>query len=142
MKSIHNAYPEILAFLAIFFADIMGALIAVGVLIMADTFTGVWGAWKEGYKSHGTWYLGWKHNITSRKAGRIVEKLILYPLAIIIAKVAEDHLSPDIPWIKVTAGILAIVEVKSIFENMSIILGYDLWDRIRKRLWKDKIEDK
>ena len=117
-----SALPEILAFLAIFFAAIQGALLAIGFLIMADTFTGIWATLKkDGVKS-----------VTSRKAGRILTKLILYPLAIIVAKVAEDHLAPSIPWVEVTAGILAAVEVKSIFENISIVLGFDLWDRIKK----------
>lgn len=122
---------EAIAFLIIFFADIRSAFVAVGFLIMTDTFTGIWGSWKRsGVKS-----------ITSRKAGRIVSKLILYPLSVIVAKVSQDYLSPAIPWVDVTTGILAIIEVKSIFENISIILGFDLWDRVKKAIWKDKVED-
>jgi phage-related holin len=119
---------DIAAFLAIFFAEIQGALLAIGFLIMSDTITGVWASWKvNGRKS-----------VTSRKMGRVVTKLILYPLAIIVAKVAEEYLSPLIPWTEVTMGILAVVEVKSVFENISGILGFDLWDRIKKAIWKDK----
>jgi len=125
-----NIWLDILAFLAIFFADLQGALLAIGFLILADTYTGIWAAYKkDGVKA-----------ITSRKAGRIVAKFILYPLSLIVAKVSEQYLSPAIPWIDVTAGILAVVEVKSIFENMSLILGFDLWEKIKKQLWKDKIE--
>jgi phage-related holin len=121
---------EIVAFLVIFFADLQSALFALGFLIMADTFTGIWAAWKrKGRKS-----------VTSRKLGRIIAKFILYPLALIVAKVAEEYLSPAIPWTDVTAGILAIVEVKSIFENISIVLGFDLWEKLKKQIWKDKIE--
>jgi len=125
-----STFTEICAFLAIFFATVQDALLAIGFLIMVDTFTGIWGAFKTG----GT------KAITSRKAGRIISKLILYPLAIIVAKVAQDFLAPAIPWVDVTAGILAMVEVKSIFENMSLILGFDLWTRIKKQIWKDKEE--
>jgi hypothetical protein len=125
-----NISLDILAFLAIFFADLQGALLAIGFLILADTYTGIWAAYKkDGVKA-----------ITSRKAGRIVAKFILYPLSLIVAKVSEQYLSPAIPWIDVTAGILAVVEVKSIFENMSLILGFDLWEKIKKQLWKDKTE--
>lgn len=125
-----NIWLDILAFLAIFFADLQGALLAIGFLILADTYTGIWAAYKkEGVKA-----------ITSRKAGRIVAKFILYPLSLIVAKVSEQYLSPAIPWIDVTAGILAVVEVKSIFENMSLILGFDLWEKIKKQIWKDKTE--
>lgn len=125
------ALPEILAFLVIFFAALQGALLALGFLIMIDTFTGIWAS----VKSNGV------ESVTSRKAGRIVTKLVLYPLAIVVAKVAEDYLVSSIPIVEVTTGILAVVEVKSIFENMGSILGFDLWQRIKKVLWKDKVEE-
>lgn len=119
---------EIVAFLAVFFAELQSAMLAVGFLIIADTFTGIWGAYRE----------GGIHAITSRKLGRIITKLILYPLALIVAKVAQQYLAPAIPWTDVTAGIIAVVEVKSIFENMGALLGFNLWDRVKKAIWKDK----
>lgn len=121
---------EILAFLVIFFTEIQSALIAIAFLIFVDTFTGIWSAYKKGGRK----------TITSRKLGRIITKVILYPLALIVAKVSEQYLAPAIPWADVTAGILAVVEVKSIFENMSVLLGFDLWDRVKKAIWKDKEE--
>ena len=129
-ESISHYFLEILAFLAMFFTEISSALYAVGFLIMVDTFLGIWAAVHVG---------GWK-SITSRKAGRIISKLIVYPLAIMVAKVAQEYLSPSIPWIDVTTGIIATVEVKSIFENSSVILGYNLWEKIKKAIWKDKDE--
>ena len=123
-----SAGLEIVAFLAIFFAEIQAALAAIGFLIMADTFTGIWCAYKD----------GGRHAITSRKLGRIITKILLYPLALIVAKVSEQYLAPAIPWTDVTAGILAVVEVKSIFENMGSLLGFDLWQRIKDQLWKEK----
>ena len=121
-----NCCPEIFAFLAVFFIDIQSALLAIGFLIMADTFTGIWRTVRK------------KQSLTSRKAGRIVSKLLLYPLAIIVAKVAEEYLSQNIPWVEVTSGIIAVVEIKSIFENISIILGFDLWQRVKDAIWKDQ----
>lgn len=122
---------EIIAFIAIFFTELGATMWAIGFLIMIDTFLAVWATWKlNGIKS-----------IRSRKLGRIITKLILYPLAIIVSKVAHDYLAPSIPWTDVTAGIIATVEIKSIFEKISLILGFDLWARIKKALWKDKIED-
>lgn len=126
--SLQQFFLEALAFLAIFFADLQFALFAIGFLIVADTFTGIWASWKN----YG------RESVTSRKMGRVITKIILYPLAIIVAKVAEEYLSPAIPWIDVTAGIIATVEVKSIFENMSLILGFNLWKRIKQAIWKDK----
>jgi hypothetical protein len=127
-ESISQYFLEISAFLAIFFTEISSALFAIGFLIMVDTFLGIWASKNKG---------GWK-SITSRKAGRIVSKFIVYPLAIIVAKVSQTYLTPAIPWIDVTAGIIATVEVKSIFENSSLILGYNLWEKIKKAIWKDK----
>lgn len=118
-------------FLAAFISDLQAFLWSIGFLVMTDTFLAIWASWKHyGVKS-----------ITSRKAGRIITKIILYPLAIIVAKVAEDFLAPDIPWLKVTTGIVATVEIKSIFEKMNLLLGYDLWSRIKKAIWKDKQEE-
>jgi len=122
---------EIAAFLALFFAELQSAMLALGFLILIDTFTGIWASWKENGRKH----------ITSRRAGRIITKLVLYPTVIIVAKVAETYLAPLIPMTEVSMGILATVEVKSIFEKISTLLGFDLWDRIRKTIWKDKIEE-
>jgi hypothetical protein len=58
-----------------------------------------------------------------------------------VAKVAEQYLAPDIPWLKVTTGIIATVEIKSIFEKMNLLLGFDLWSKLKKALWKDKEEN-
>lgn len=129
MKSLATEYTlAVGVFLAAFFSELQPALSSIGFLIITDTGLAIWGSWK----------INGRQSITSRKAGRIITKVILYPLAIIVAKVAEDYLAPDIPWLKVTTGIVATVEVKSIFENMNILLGFDLWDRIKKAIWKDK----
>ena len=120
----------VLAFLGVFFNDLQPTLWSLGFLIMTDTGLAIWATWKHnGIDS-----------VTSRKMGRIITKLILYPLAIIVAKVAEQYLAPDIPWLKVTTGIIATVEIKSIIEKMNLLLGFDLWSRLKKALWKDKEE--
>ena len=125
-----NCCPEIAAFLVVFVADIEAALLAILFLILADTFTGIWSSVKK------------NQYISSRRAGRILSKLILYPLAVIVSKVTQEYLSPEIPWVQVTAGIIAVVEIKSIFENMSTVLGFDLWARVKDALWKGKNENK
>jgi hypothetical protein len=122
--------PEIFAFLLLFIADLKAALFAIGFLIVADTITGIWASIKL------------NEYITSRKGGRIISKFLLYPLSIIVAKVAENYLSPGIPWVEVTSGIIAVVEIKSIFENISLILGFDLWQRVKETIWKDREKEK
>lgn len=118
---------EILMFLGLFIAEMSLAMFVMGILIMIDTTTGVWAAFKKG----GT------NAITSRKLGRVITKLVLYPICILVAWLMQ-YMVPEIPFTKVTLGILATVEGKSIFENVSKILGYDLIDRLKKAIWKDK----
>ena len=133
MKHLVGEYTiGVLTFLGVFFTELQPTLWAIGFLIMTDTSLAIWATWKNNGRD----------SVKSRKMGRIITKIILYPLAIIVAKVAEEFLAPDIPWIKVTTGIVATVEIKSIFEKMNILLGFDLWDRIKKSIWKDKTEDK
>ncbi len=121
----------VVSFLAVFLSDIQSALWAIGFLIMSDTFVAIWATWRHKGRA----------SITSRKMGRIITKVILYPLALIVAKVAQEYLAPAIPWTDVTAGIIATVEVKSIFEKISLLLGFDLWQRVKKALWKDKQDE-
>tara|TARA_R100001015_G_C4474353_1_gene56941 strand:+ start:159 stop:575 length:417 start_codon:yes stop_codon:yes gene_type:complete len=125
-----NCYPEMAAFLLLFIGDITSSVLAIIFLVFADTVTGIWASLKN------------NQYLTSRRAGRIISKLVLYPLAIVVAKVAEVYLTPAIPWIQVTSGIIAIVEVKSIFENISLILGFDLWARIKDAIWKEREKPK
>jgi len=139
MKS--GAALYIITFLGAFFSDIGTTLTAIGFLIFIDTLTGVWYSLKEGYKKEGNLWDAWRKHITSRRGSRIIIKIILYPIAIIVAKVGEDFFMSHIPWIDVTAGILAGIEIKSIFENIGDILGYNLWKKVKDRLWPDKIDE-
>lgn len=120
---------DIIVFLTMFLFTMNGALWAIGILIFSDTFTGIWGAvHRDG---------GWKA-IESRKLGRIITKMVIYPLALLIAFVAQNILTPSIPWVSVTMGVLATVEIKSIFENMTKILGFPFLTMIKKAIWKSK----
>jgi len=118
-------------FLSMFVLTVEPALWIVGLLIFTDTLTGIWGVVKT---------KGWEA-VRSRKLGRIITKIILYPLAILVAHASEQVLTPNIPWETVIIGIIATVELKSIYEKMGIILGYDLWRRIKKEIWKEKEND-
>jgi len=122
---------ELLIFLALFFAPIGNAMWAIGTLIVFDTLTGIWAAVHKG---------GWKE-FTSAKLKRIVPKLILYPLVIVVAQIAEIYLVNEIPWVKVSSGLLAVVEVKSIYENISVVLGFDIWNKFQDVIVKIRKED-
>lgn len=126
---------ELFSFIVLLITPIVPALWLMGFLIFTDTFTGIWAAWYDGRNKEGSWWKGRKY-IESRKMERIISKLILYPLSLITAKVAEQYLTPIIPWIDITAGILAMIEIRSIFENIGKILGYDLWNKMKEKIVK------
>lgn len=116
----------VLSYLASFLLDITPLLLSVGALILFDTVTGVVAARKRG------------EIIDSRKGGRVLSKILLYPCILIVSKVSETYLAPDIPWMRVATGLIAAVEMKSIYENVSDALGYDLWRQVKNMVWKQR----
>jgi hypothetical protein len=111
-----------------FFLPISGILIMIGVLIAIDTFTGIWKANKLNEK------------ITSRKLSSIISKLALYEITVIMFFLIDAFILNDIiltffsvPFMltKVTALVLASIEVMSINENYKIVKGIDLWQSMK-----------
>jgi hypothetical protein len=122
---------EILTLISIcfaFFIPISGILIMIGVLIAIDTFTGIWKANKLNEK------------ITSRKLSSIISKLALYEITVIMFFLIDRFILNDImltffsvPFMltKVTALVLASIEVLSINENYKVVKGIDLWQSMK-----------
>ena len=122
---------EILTLISIcfaFFIPISGILIMIGVLIAIDTFTGIWKANKLNEK------------ITSRKLSSIISKLALYEITVIMFFLIDAFILNDIiltffsvPFMltKVTALVLASIEVLSINENYKVVKGIDLWQSMK-----------
>ena len=111
-----------------FFLPISGILIMIGVLIAIDTFTGIWKAKKL------------KEKITSRKLSGIISKLALYEITVIMFFLIDNFILNDIiltffsvPFMltKVTALVLASIEVLSINENYKVVKGIDLWQSMK-----------
>jgi hypothetical protein len=113
-----------------FFLPISGILIMIGVLIAIDTFTGIWKANKL------------KEKITSRKLSSIISKLALYEITVIMFFLIDRFILNDIiltffsvPFMltKVTALVLASIEVMSINENYKVISNknLDLWQSMK-----------
>jgi phage-related holin len=95
------------------FIPVVEILLFTGFVLVTDTITGIWAAKSRGERIH------------SSKMKRVLSKLLLYPAVIIIASWAEKIL-PAIPFIDGAAVILISVEGKSILENVSDILGYNI----------------
>jgi hypothetical protein len=93
-------------------APVHATMIVVGVLIVADTITGVWAARKRGERIH------------SGILGRTVTKMAVYQTAVITGYLTQAHLTPDfVPVLKLVTCAIAAVEMLSIAENLQHILG-------------------
>jgi hypothetical protein len=104
-------------------APIKAILITVGILIFADLLTGMWAAVKR------------KEPISSAAMRRTVSKMLVYHLCIISGFLVETFLLAEIiPVTKLIAGVIGLIELKSLLENANIILGKDLFKEVLARL--------
>ena len=126
--SIQSELLTLISICFAFFLPISGILIMIGVLISIDTITGIWKAKKLGEK------------ITSRKLSAIISKLALYEITVIMFFLIDKFILNEIiltffsvPFMltKVTALVLASIEVMSINENYKIVKGIDLWQSMK-----------
>lgn len=107
-------------------APIHAVMISVGVLIMVDLATGVWAAHKRGEK------------VSSAAMRRTISKIVVYQAAVITGFLLETYLLADIfPVSKLVAGVIGLVEFKSILENGNSILGEDIFKSIITKLGSD-----
>lgn len=98
-------------------------IIFTGVLIFSDTVTGIWAAVKRSEK------------ITSKALGRTITKMCLYSLVIGLT-FAFEHFFTALQLIhmgQIAAGYICLVELKSIYENVSSITGLDIWTHLISR---------
>lgn len=113
-------------------APIQAIMLSVGFLIFADLITGIWAALKRGEK------------VSSAAMRRTVSKMVIYQLAVIGAFVLETHLMGGLlPVTKIVAGVIGLVEFKSMLENSSAIVGGDVFKLIMKKIGSenDKLND-
>lgn len=110
-------------YLVFFFAPITWSIIAIGVLVFADVFTGIRAAKKRGERIH------------SRGMSRTVGKMLYYTIAIVLSRVMEIGFIDWLPIAQLTSGYIALVEFKSNMENIATVTGVDVWNHL-----KDKFE--
>ena len=99
-------------------------IIFTGVLIFTDTITGVWAAKKRGDK------------ITSKALGRTVTKMMLYSIAIFLT-FGFEIMFPALQVVhigQIASGYICLVELKSVFENISDITGLNIWSHLVKKI--------
>lgn len=100
-------------------------MITVGFLVLGDLVTGIWAAVKRG------------EPFSSAKLRQTVTKTLGYQLAIVLSYVTESQLMPEIPVLKVVAGLIASTELVSALENLASITGVPLGEAV-KRLFDKK----
>ena len=105
------------------FAPIHAAIIVSGVFIVADMITGIMAARKRGEK------------VTSAGLRRTLTKFFVYEIALVLAFLGQKYLLDDIfPACQVVSGMIGVVELKSIFENMNALSGTDLLKIVLEKL--------
>lgn len=105
------------------FAPAKALILVTGLLIFADLFTGMLAARKRGEK------------IKSAALRRTITKCFVYELAILLGFLVEVYmLDGFIPVSKIAAGLISVVEFKSILENLDVINGSPVFTSLIKKL--------
>jgi len=112
-------------------APIHMVMITVGFLIFSDLLTGMWAAHKRGEK------------ISSAALRRTVSKIVIYQLAVISGFMLETYILENVlPVAKIVAGVIGMVEFKSILENSNHIVGGNIFQLVLKRLGSENDSNK
>jgi phage-related holin len=97
-------------------APIKAILLTVGVLIVFDLITGLMAARKR------------KESLSSAGLRRSISKLVVYQIAVISAFLVEVYMVESVlPISKFVAGLIGMVELTSIFENINVFFGKNMF---------------
>ncbi len=110
-----------LTFLLSYFSPALPLLGSIGFFIFADLITGILAAKKRG------------EEITSKKARNTIPKGLGYMIAIMVGHVFEVHFVQGLEVMKIVAGLIAVIEIKSLDENIKIITGKSLFNQFVKK---------
>ena len=112
-------------------SPVVPILLTVGTLITIDFIIGLWRAFKM------------KEQITSRKMGNTISKMLLYQLTIISLFLFETFILTDIlPFTKIAAGLIGVVEIKSISESIEKVTGVNIWNKLVKIIRRGQSQTK
>jgi phage-related holin len=109
-----------------FFMPIWPFLLFTVALCLADLYTGTQAAKHRGEVIH------------SKGFRRSIKKISLYFTALLLTEgfnqvfLAKKGISLDLTW--VTAGLIALTEIRSNFENIGCVTGVDLWTKWAERI--------
>ena len=105
--------------------------VTIFILIICDFLFGLYRAWKT------------KEEISSRKMSHTISKILLYELAILALFLIEKYvIMEEIPLTKIVAGVIAMVELKSIDESFQKIFGFSIYNNLKDKLQRSMSETK
>ena len=122
MKEFIQKYAlPVLAYFASYFSPAYPMMMAIGFFFVMDFITGIMAAKKRG------------EEISSKKMRPTITKVIGYMIAILVAHVFQQNFLKDIEVLKIVAGLIAFIEVKSLDENFRDITGKSLFKQFLKK---------
>jgi hypothetical protein len=128
---------NILAGLLLFFSPIQGLVVAVGIAVILDTFTGIYKTVK---------LKGWS-SIRSRQLSNIISKMVLYEICIIALFPIDKFLLNELLFqlvsinffaTKIACVAITLVELTSIKENIEEALKIDIWKTLKNFIRRAK----
>ncbi len=126
-----NYLISFLVSLVAILSPVVPILLTVGTLITIDFIIGLWRAYKM------------KEKITSRKMGNTISKMLLYQLMILSLFLLETFILTDIlPFTKIAAGLIGVVEIKSISESIEKVTGVNIWNKMTKIIRRGQSQTK
>ena len=126
-----------LAGLLLFFTPIQGLVITVGMIVLLDTFTGIFKSVK---------LRGWC-SIRSRILSNIISKMLLYEICIVLLFPIDKFLLNDLLIhiisvqyfaTKLTCIVIILIEGTSIKENIEEALNIKIWQILRNTIKRAK----
>lgn len=115
MNKFYDFVGSICLWMLTYFMPVYPVMLSVGFFIVCDLITGVLAAKKRG------------EAFRSKKMRNTVYKFICYGIAIMVARVIEQQFLPDFPGMKLIAGFLSYIELKSLNENIEDITGNNIF---------------
>lgn len=119
-------FSDILIVIGAVLTPMIGIIIVTGLLIAFDFISGIAAAIKR------------KEPITSRKMSNTISKIIFYNIALFSSMGVQYLVKDVIPITNIIVGVIALVEAKSIYENIGFVLGIDFWSAIKEYINRPK----
>jgi hypothetical protein len=107
------------------FAPLKPILITTAIMILGDFITGIIASKKRG------------EVITSSGLRSTISKLLVYEIALMIGYLGETFMLDFLPITKMISSLIALTEMKSIYENLDSVVGGQLLASIISRLGSD-----